>query len=780
MARWWVPLLTDDAGPIVEHDDRVRKGPLQGVILGALQAADPIKLLTYASLVFALLHTFYLEPNWKAAAESERARLAAVSERVALAGRLLEANASLDAALAYLLDAANAGGDGNPYKRIAASWFEIFMPIHEILARLPEVSTFSWNGQSVIKVGNTFKRYVRSELLQAFHDSARQYIFLVDADKAISILKTSPYSYELSMTIKEHFQTDTLRLFQKGSRFTIGFGLIESNCRYDHAHLFVIDHFLNALYEFDDYNTIRLESVPSCAASAIVLPARSSQLSFDEATGFSVREGAYPKERKEAADDNVLRPFQIICIDAEIPSLMALSSPLPLKPEMLGHESGVPNSSAMHWEQEEGEWLIHPPQKTFNGAATIPLPRARPDTTRSPQFGTVRANHARPTGAEQNYIARQTVASPNDNDAQNRSYVKGMRESGKFTTFSFPMFRAERHFWQLTGRPERAQTEDGYYDTETRKRAAKYLERWRFDFFEDLPWMTGATPDGKDELAVYVIKKQPVVYAASVEENSRSPRSVGFCSYKPDGYADKCLTFTVGRDKSRIWVSQPARLAIIQDVGLSNSRSMHVVDLERMEELTPEGIPQVTIYSAAISDDRSRVSVISQSGELWIYEGTNFKLLQRLDLGFLWNAHSERSSHMMVGLDPLKAGDDGILSRIDPLKGTEIWRARPLDGERFSAIIVSEDHHTIQVLGSSGATRLLDAATGIPLSRPINVTVFCSDAKYAELINVSSASVGIQCGRTVAIRKAAKLSWQLQTKEPQLGDYMIFPGATLP
>ena len=47
---------------------------------------------------------------------------------------------------------------------------------------------------------------------------------------------------------------------------------------------------------------------------------------------------------------------------------------------------------------------------------------------------------------------------------------------------------------------------------------------------------------------------------------------------------------------------------------------------------------------------------------------------------------------MMVGLDPLKAGDDGILSRIDPLKGTEIWRARPLDGERFSAIIVSEDH----------------------------------------------------------------------------------------
>ena len=355
-----------------------------------------------------------------------------------------------------------------------------------------------------------------------------------------------------------------------------------------------------------------------------------------------------------------------------------------------------------------------------------------------------------------------------------------MRESGKFTTFSFPMFRAERHFWQLTGRPERAQTEDGYYDTETRKRAAKYLERWRFDFFEDLPWMTGATPDGKDELAVYVIKKQPVVYAASVEEDSRSPRSVGFCSYKPDGYADKCLTFTVGRDKSRIWVSQPARLAIIQDVGLSDSRSMHVVDLERMEELTPEGIPQVTIYSAAISDDRSRVSVISQSCELWIYEGTNFKLLQRLDLGFLWNAHSERSSHMMVGLDPLKAGDDGILSRIDPLKGTEIWRARPLDGERFSAIIVSEDHHTIQVLGSSGATRLLDAATGIPLSRPINVTVFCSDAKYAELINVSSASVGIQCGRTVAIRKAAKLSWQLQTKEPQLGDYMIFPGATLP
>ena len=48
------------------------------------------------------------------------------------------------------------------------------------------------------------------------------------------------------------------------------------------------------------------------------------------------------------------------------------------------------------------------------------------------------------------------------------------------------------------------------------------------------------------------------------------------------------------------------------------------MDLERMEELTPEGIPQVTIYSAAISDDRSRVSVISQSGELWIYEGTEF------------------------------------------------------------------------------------------------------------------------------------------------------------
>ena len=33
--------------------------------------------------------------------------------------------------------------------------------------------------------------------------------------------------------------------------------------------------------------------------------------------------------------------------------------------------------------------------------------------------------------------------------------------------------------------------------------------------------MTGATPDGKDELAVYVIKKQPVVYAASVEEDLR-------------------------------------------------------------------------------------------------------------------------------------------------------------------------------------------------------------------------------------------------------------------
>ena len=133
------------------------------------------------------------------------------------------------------------------------------------------------------------------------------------------------------------------------------------------------------------------------------------------------------------------------------------------------------------------------------------------------------------------------------------------------------------------------------------------------------------------------------------------------------------------------------------------------------------------------------------------------------------------------GLDPLKAGDDGILSRIDPLKGTEIWRARPLDGERFSAIIVSEDHHYgFKSLVFQALPGLLDAATGIPLSRPINVTVFCSDAKYAELINVSSASVGIQCGRTVAIRKAAKLSWQLQTKEPQLGDYMIFPGATLP
>ena len=62
--------------------------------------------------------------------------------------------------------------------------------------------------------------------------------------------------------------------------------------------------------------------------------------------------------------------------------------------------------------------------------------------------------------------------------------LKGCANPVNSQRLAFRCSEPEKHFWQLTGRPERAQTEDGYYDTETRKRAAKYLERWRFDFFK--------------------------------------------------------------------------------------------------------------------------------------------------------------------------------------------------------------------------------------------------------------------------------------------------------
>jgi WD40 repeat protein len=91
MARYWVPVLALDEKPQLV-DERVVKGPVQGIVITLLQIADPIKFIVYFGVLFALLVYGYYLPRLEAEKQRERAEMESIQRQLTAAIAALSDN----------------------------------------------------------------------------------------------------------------------------------------------------------------------------------------------------------------------------------------------------------------------------------------------------------------------------------------------------------------------------------------------------------------------------------------------------------------------------------------------------------------------------------------------------------------------------------------------------------------------------------------------------------------------------------------------------------------
>ncbi|MBX3724474.1 MAG: hypothetical protein KF823_00975 [Xanthomonadales bacterium] len=139
MERYWLPVLAYQQEP-EHHDARAVKGPLQGVVVTALQIADPIKLGAYGLVAILIVLNAYVYPKREARANAAAAVEADRARRIELARMYFEGRNDLARATATLADLlgdiSGLVGDTRTEKQLLRYWLPQLVAADDAVANV--------------------------------------------------------------------------------------------------------------------------------------------------------------------------------------------------------------------------------------------------------------------------------------------------------------------------------------------------------------------------------------------------------------------------------------------------------------------------------------------------------------------------------------------------------------------------------------------------------------------------------------------------------------------
>ena len=735
MKEFWVPVLLRDE--VVAYDARQSKGPLQGAIITILQIADPIKLLAYGSIVWWLLSLFYLEPK------SREAR-AVASERENLAGRLFEADSSLNTALDTLVRAnsdslstidyiqrvfaarfdylprAHAGR----YSRVLRYWLAVPLSFDE--AMMADQLRTTVSGSVILKSNGQMRRYDGPGIVRTFHDPKNSRLFLYESNGVLSVFDAQKMTLQFFIDLKSGRSSTSageasdvseplfgrlsdLRLFSHSADYTLAVGYTEASYAGGvERRLLIIDHLRNRA-------SVLWDSLHTMPTTEISHSSRCTALRLNPDHGFiSLAEGgasssALPMFRPK-------RPRQELCIQGELAEFPATSLVQPaagsLEERGINREANIAPEAFPRFASESSFWEIV-------DDAAVPTPNSdeidRPDESdhvlSEPTIDQISVVDGEPIGIER--------------DAYDRYF-------------------AEKNFAHLENPPSMSGRE-----------------------IDDLsPYLFPVRiSDGSDT----------IIFATGAEGKYVG---VELCRMGSSLRAVACTSFGVPRG-GNVWASLKEKLAIVRSYNVLGSNAFNLIKLDTMQEVLPLVTPPTSIVGARIGPDR--FSVTTNEGQLWIYDRKSLTVAERVQLG--WSQDSFDSPRpMTIAGNPIRLGADSSISLLDGLSGRPMWLSRPLQG-RPTSIALSSDENTIAVMDDSGQFRFIDASTGLSLIRPIRQSEVCKESYSGTKAKIGfiqkNDNFAIRCGSSkIAVRRGPLQQDAYDSRTMHLSNYIIPEGGS--
>lgn len=311
----------------------------------------------------------------------------------------------------------------------------------------------------------------------------------------------------------------------------------------------------------------------------------------------------------------------------------------------------------------------------------------------------------------------------------------------------FPAFAKEQDFWNVGRMEAYSPTPEFYvFDAEStqipQKEFSKFLAKQNFANLADRPIMAG-------------LDEQHIVHAISDPSETilyyRPGGEFEFCRLDKMRVAKGCVYGQVTME-SEAWISPSAKFAVVQGTNYLGYPAFAAVDLNTFKQLRPDVMPASTIYGAKM--DMLQFSVTTSEGQLWIYDRETLKVARRVDLGWR-DDPSEGNNLRTVKGNPLRLSDDGSMTLIDGLSGEPIWLSRPLSGSMVKFAVASNEK-IIVVMNNSGFARLIDAETGMPLTRVVQASEICPRKKTTyQLRFTADQRPAIDCDESsIAVRRA--------------------------
>lgn len=202
MVRYWLPILTDES-PLVSHDERVVKGPLQGVVLTLIQIADPIKLLLYFGIVGGLVIYFYWIPKLETRESFSRAMQSDLERATAVARTYYETFNDLPRAIAslssklVLSDKAEVGAQ----RRILRYWFQSVRPIDDVLNEIDGGQIIRWSKNYYAVNKGVIKFLTRADVIAGVRIAGTDKVFLICSDNVARVVSMSSLNIEKEIVI---------------------------------------------------------------------------------------------------------------------------------------------------------------------------------------------------------------------------------------------------------------------------------------------------------------------------------------------------------------------------------------------------------------------------------------------------------------------------------------------------------------------------------------------------------------------------------------------------
>jgi hypothetical protein len=762
MDKFWRPMLVAKVG-IEQQDQRVNKGPIQGIILTLLQIADPVKIF-YVAVVSLLVNVFYLGPKREAAEQAANAVVARIAEKTSLAARLVESGVNFDRAALHLIDAEELSARKPALARAARYWLQPFMTYQDVISQLPSLHFQTWNGQTFIKVGADLKKYVAGDIVHFFVSADQKWVVLYDSNYRFKVFDRDSLRNLHSFSMEEDKEYDSaaklgipldgtgadksdyglrplsgLRLFSKGSRYIIGLGFTESSYAGGvEGRLLIVDLLMKQhfMIPFSLQGYVSIMKTKACSNFALRID-EERELVFENDRGLLTRARARTRARKTNNDFNE----QIICVDAELQELDQRNQ---LRAALL-----PPFSFDHDWTQS-----VIRAKVSLLEPANVPL--------------------ATPPKSERGERKKSAKGKP---ELTSPSIERQKSSEPDAAVFRFPSLWPESRFWSV---------KDGKTTKDVMVKASSSSDE-------------SETPDENGQPGVdpkIDILRKYAISVGAVMRLDTSSRNIGddvlvygtapvfkwlgayFCLFKVSGKPICSSYWLPGSRSLQLWISPDFKRAIIGDAKFMGSPSMHIINLSDLSEFDAPVLPPGAVTDVAFSPDGKRISIITSEGEIWLYQSSDFRLLSRVPLGKGWRVlafEPEELEGTLLGENPLRIEAEGSLSLLDRFSGDVIWQTRPFsDGDFWSA--VSMDGNIVAVLSKMGLIRFLDAESGIALTRPFDLNTVCSKALESiskKKLRPLNESVEFQCDEKFVSRAAPLSKSEYEERKLFMSKYIL-------